>query len=89
MIDRLLRLRPPRGTAAPVLVSVVFCWIVAAMLAVLIVASSAIGIYEAVLVAELIAFVIVALTILALRRRPALTDGERRVKRRHRERRGF
>ncbi len=89
MTDRLLRLRPPRGTTAPVLTSVVFCWLVAAMLALLLVAASAIGMYEAVLLVEIVALAIVGLTVLAVRRSNALTDVERRIEQRHRERRGF
>lgn len=89
MTDRLLRLRPPPGTTTPVLVAVVFFWLVALMLAALIVASSAIGMYEAVLLAEVVALAIVGLSVVALRRRRALTGEERRIEQRHRERRGF
>lgn len=82
-------MRAPRGTAAPVLLTLVFCWLVALMLAVLIVGSAAIGIYEALLIVELIALAIVIGTVVALRRAPDPDAAERRIERRQRERRGF
>ena len=81
----------PRGTAlaAAGLTVLVFAWIVAAMLSALVAAASAVGIYEALLAAELGAAVVLLLTWLMWRRRTAPSADDRVRLRRDRERRGF
>lgn len=78
----------PRDIGRPVRGAFVFAFLVATMLATLLVAASALGMYEAILVAELVALAIVATAaVIAWRRRG---DGTLSVEdRRHRERRGF
>ncbi len=66
-----------------------FGWLVAAMFASLLLAAAALGMYEAVLIAELAALGVLALTYVAWRWGPG-PSGEARLRvRRDRERRGF
>ncbi len=69
--------------------ALLFTWLVATMFAALLLAAAALGIYEAVLVAELAALGILAMTYAAWRLRPAPSGELRLLERRHRERRGF
>ena len=68
---------------------VILVWLIAAMLAALLAAASAIGIYQAVLAAELAAAGVLAVTWIVCRRGGAISSEDRVQLRRHRERRGF
>ncbi len=69
--------------------ALVLLWLTAAGLATLMVFTMATGISDAVLAAELTAVGLLAVTLVALRRRGAAGPYERRIARAHRERRGF
>ncbi len=69
--------------------ALLFGWLVATMFATLLLVGTALGMYEAVLVAELTALGVLLLTYVGWRLWPA-PSGEVRIReRRHRERRGF
>jgi len=71
------------------LTAVVFLWLTAVMLATIAVLASGVGMYEPLIIAELIALGILAITFVVWRRRQELSPEDRVVDRRHRERRGF
>ena len=84
-------LRRPRSAGLRALPStaLAFGWLVAAMFASLLLAAAALGMYEAVLIAELAALGVLALTYAVWRLGPGPSSEARQRARRDRERRGF
>ena len=84
-------LRRPRSSGLRGLSStaLAFGWLVAAMFASLLLAAAALGMYEAVLIAELAALGVLALTYAVWRHGPGPSTEARLRARRDRERRGF
>ena len=85
----------PPPTSSPVsapawpFTALAFGWLVAAMFATLLLGAAALGMYEAVLIAELVALGVLAATMAFWRLRPDPSPEARRRQRRDRERRGF
>ena len=83
--------RRPRSVGLRALPStaLAFGWLVAAMFASLLLAAAALGMYEAVLIAELAALGVLAITYAVWRLGPGPSSEARQRARRDRERRGF